>query len=216
MSETRDRDYMKRLEHEQEKHASRVCRSDLTPFKDGLVTGVDVAYSDALALACGVTVDIVDRQVIETRYHLEEVSAPYIPGLFQLREGPPLIHLLEEWKPDGPVLIDGNGVLHPRRFGLACFVGLELGIQTIGVAKRLLIGSLGNRMADRAYVLDGDEVIGAALWIGEKTRPVYVSIGHGVSLATAVDIVRQSAWDGRVQPLHQAHLMAKQRLRELL
>ncbi|MHA1248014.1 MAG: endonuclease V [Candidatus Thorarchaeota archaeon] len=209
-----DEDTLYRVAQEQYRRASEVVRTDVPEYAGGPVTGVDVAYSDSLAVACAVTIDTERGNVTRIVFHTTNVDMPYVPGFFQLREGPVLIEMLRELRNTGPVLIDGNGVLHPRRFGLASYVGVELGIQTIGVAKTLLLGTMDSREGDIALVRDGDDIIGAALWIGARKKPVYVSIGNRVSLATAIEIVRDCSSKGRVEPIRQAHIMARTEIRK--
>ncbi len=203
-----DEKRLREVYEEQRRRAHEVIQADIRPIEVTRVTGVDVAYADPLAVACAVEMDIHSRRVLRVGHHVDHVEAEYIPGAFQLREGPPIIRVLRQFRPDGPVLIDANGILHPRRFGLACLVGVELGIQTIGVAKSLLLGTIRERAGDVAMVTEDDEVLGAALWPEGRGRPIYVSVGHGVSLETAIRVVRSSIWDGAVQPIREAHILS--------
>lgn len=186
---------------EQKKLATQVLKRDIPPFDgDGLVTGVDVSYIDSTAVGTAVTMDSSDRNVIKKRILITPCEFPYIPGYFHLREGPALISLLGECGETGPVLVDANGILHPRRCGLASYVGLKSDKQTIGVAKSLLLGNLGRRQDGIAFIKDGDETVGAAVWLGTGP-PVYVSIGHKVTLETAVKIVTTIEQSGKLEPI---------------
>jgi deoxyribonuclease V len=186
---------------EQKELATQVLKRDIPPFDgDGLVTGVDVSYIDSTAVGTAVTMDSSDRNVIKKRILITPCEFPYIPGYFHLREGPALISLLGECGETGPVLVDANGILHPRRCGLASYVGLKSDKQTIGVAKSLLLGNLGRRQDGIAFIKDGDETVGAAVWLGTGP-PVYVSIGHKVTLETAVKIVTTIEQSGKLEPI---------------
>lgn len=186
---------------EQKKLATQVLKRDIPPFDgDGLVTGVDVSYIDSTAVGTAVTMDSSDRNVIKKRILITPCEFPYIPGYFHLREGPALISLLGECGETGPVLVDANGILHPRRCGLASYVGLKSDKQTIGVAKSLLLGNLGRRQDGIAFIKDGAETVGAAVWLGTGP-PVYVSIGHKVTLETAVKIVTTIEQSGKLEPI---------------
>ena len=115
---------------------------------------------------------------------------PYVPGLLSFREGPLLLRAFEKLRSDPDALfIDGQGFAHPRRFGIASHIGILLDKPTIGCAKSLLIGAhreLGPKRGNRAALRDRGETIGAALRTRDLVRPVYVSIGHRVSLDEAV------------------------------
>jgi deoxyribonuclease V len=154
------------------------------------VAGLDVAYDgDRLAAAVVVldqeTLDEVDRAVV-----VGETSFPYVPGLFAFREVPGLLAALERLKSAPDLLVcDGQGLAHPRRFGLACHLGVLTGIPAIGVAKNAFVGThteLSPQRGATAALMDDDEVVGAALRTQDGVKPVYVSVGHRVSLATAV------------------------------
>ena len=120
-------------------------------------------------------------------------SFPYIPGLLSFREIPALLDALDKLGvlPD-LLLCDGQGLAHPRRFGLACHLGVLTGIPSIGVAKSLLVGvhaPLPQARGSWRPLVHKDEVVGAALRTRAGVAPVYVSIGHKVSLTTAIDYV---------------------------
>ncbi len=200
------------LKREQARRASEVIREDMPEFSGTIVSGIDVAYQGYQATACAVTYDIATDLITTTKTGRYTTDVPYMPSLFQLREGPILIDMLRDMRETGPVLIDANGVLHPRGFGLASFVGMELNLQTIGVAKKLLLGEIGERIGDVAPIIADGTVAGMALWLDGRRRPVYVSIGHRVSLQTAVRIVKSCSRRGRIIPLHQAHSCAKREI----
>ena len=163
----------------------------------GLVAGVDAAFANggrtiraAVVLLNCPGLDVTDQILIE-----RPTTFPYVPGLLSFREVPALLEVLRQL-PTVPDLIfcDGHGYAHPRRFGLACHLGLWLDVPTIGVAKSRLTGSHGEpgpAKGDVAWLLADkglrpDERIGAVLRTRERVKPVYVSSGHRVSLRTAV------------------------------
>ncbi len=140
-------------------------------------------------------------EIIETARIVNGVSTKYVPGFLGFREGPLLVKIAEKirQKPD-VFLIDGQGVAHPRRFGLACHVGLALDRPTIGVAKSRLYGT-----SDNSKILDPEgTVIGRILTV--RNRKFYVSVGHRISLETASNLVEKSIVNGHPSPLRQAHL----------
>ncbi|GAA1551680.1 endonuclease V [Kribbella hippodromi] len=161
------------------------------------VAGLDVAYEgDRLAAAVVVldrmTLDEVDRAVVRGA-----TTFPYVPGLFAFREVPALLTALEQLTTVPDLLVcDGQGLAHPRRFGLACHLGVLTGIPAIGVAKTTFVGAHGRLGWERgatAELVDGDEVVGAAVRTQDGVKPVYVSVGHRVTLPTAVQRVLELA-----------------------
>ncbi|MHA2433515.1 MAG: endonuclease V, partial [Candidatus Thorarchaeota archaeon] len=118
------------LEAEQKRLAERVLMEDIPPFEGTIVTGVDVSYGEDVASGCAVVMDVESREIIQTEQRTVECTTPYIPGYFFLREGPVLLKLLGSLDETGPILIDGNGMLHPRRLGLASHLGVRLDLQT--------------------------------------------------------------------------------------
>ncbi|HET6743670.1 MAG TPA: deoxyribonuclease V [Kribbella sp.] len=154
------------------------------------VAGLDVAYDGDRLAAAVVVLDVgtlseVDRAVVQG-----ETTFPYIPGLFAFREVPALLGALEQLGTTPDLLVcDGQGLAHPRRFGLACHLGVLTGLPSIGVAKTAYVGThdqLGPDRGATAELVDRDEVVGAALRTQDGVKPVYVSVGHKVTLATAV------------------------------
>lgn len=160
-----------------------------------LIAGTDVAYSKNKGKLIAVVI-VLDAETLE---RVEEVVIedqerfPYIPGLFSFREMPSLIKAFEQLKtkPD-LVVIDGQGIAHPRRFGLASHFGVHFDIPTIGCGKTRFIGDF--EMPDEkrgrfSNLIDGDEIIGHVLRTQDGIKPVFVSIGHKVSLDFARETV---------------------------
>ncbi|MHA2600545.1 MAG: endonuclease V [Candidatus Thorarchaeota archaeon SMTZ1-83] len=203
------------LRVEQMRLAERVITEDIPPFSSSIVTGVDVSYTGNVAVGCAVVMDLESRETIQTEQRTVECTTPYIPGYFFLREGPVLVELLRDLDETGPVLVDGNGILHPRRLGLASQLGVHLDLQTIGVAKKLLLGEMQPRQGNAARILDDYNCIGMALWLSKRKKPVYVSIGHRIGLDTAVTVVEQASIDGYPEPLRRAHSISKETTQNL-
>ena len=196
-------------EAEQLADAKKIIPFDDPPFARKYVIGIDVSYSDDTACGCASVMSFQSREIVHSEALVIPCEIPYIPGFFFLREGPIIIKLLRRLEYTGPVLIDGNGMLHPRRCGLASQVGIHMNRQTIGIAKSLLLGAIGTRVDDKAAITESGEQIGAALWLDGKKKPVFVSIGNRLSLETAIKIVKESSLFGYPEPLRQAHLSAK-------
>jgi len=164
-----------------------------------LVAGVDVAYqkdSDKLVAAV-VILDAETLEIVETATAEDIERFPYIPGLFSFRELPPLIKAFAKLQhtPD-LVVCDGQGLAHPRRFGLACHLGVIFDVPTVGCGKTRLLGEHQEPDTTRGAVaplVDHNEVIGNVLKTQTNINPIYVSIGHRVSLTTACEWVLKLA-----------------------
>lgn len=159
------------------------------------VAGVDVAYGrrGGPAQAAVALFSFPDLVLLEEVRHVEEATFPYVPGLLSFREAPAVLAALDRLsiRPD-LLMVDGQGLAHPRRFGIACHLGLYLDLPAVGVAKSRLTGSHGEpgpQPGDWTPLTDGDEVIGAVLRTRARVKPLFVSIGHRVSLGTAIDLV---------------------------
>lgn len=178
----------------QEKLRTRVRATDRLG-KLRRVAGVDVGFDDGgkITRAAVATLDFPSLRPVEASVATLPTTFPYVPGLLSFREVPAILEALARLRslPD-LILCDGQGVAHPRRFGLACHLGIVTGIPTIGVAKKRLIGSHGPVPDVRGRwkaLTDGDEIIGAVLRTREGVKPLYVSAGHLVTLDTSVGLV---------------------------
>jgi len=168
-------------------------RVDRTPLRGPvrLAAGVDCAYSrdGAYCLAAAVLFDLETRKVVEERFAARPLRFPYVPGLLSFREAPTILAALRALRgePD-VVMVDGHGLAHPRRFGIACHVGVLCDRPTVGVAKSRLVGTHrepARKRGSRAPLLDDGERIGTVLRTRDDVRPVYVSIGHAIDLPGA-------------------------------
>jgi deoxyribonuclease V len=181
--------------------STRVKCVDEPNFEPRFLCGMDAAYQGDTAFVAAAVWDLESMKVVETTAMVEPVSTKYVPGFLGFREGPLLVRIAEKIRSRPNVfLIDGQGVAHPRKFGLACHVGLALDKPTIGVAKSRLYGKLD----DRTIVAPGGEVIGRTL--ASRNRKFYVSVGHRISLETASNLVEKCMVNGHPSPLRQAHL----------
>ncbi|MFD9307101.1 endonuclease V [Streptomyces sp. NPDC060048] len=162
------------------------------PPGEGLIAGVDVAYDDErdLVAAAAVVLDAATLRVVEEATSVGRVSFPYVPGLLAFRELPTVLAALDALTvTPGLVVCDGYGLAHPRRFGLACHLGVVTGLPAIGVAKNPFTFTYeepGARRGDTSPLRAADgEVVGRALRTQDGIKPVYVSVGHRVSLDNA-------------------------------
>ncbi|MBI4201175.1 MAG: deoxyribonuclease V [Chloroflexi bacterium] len=201
--------------------ASQVSRSNGISGQPRYVVGTDISGPDAdgLVRSAAVVMRLPDLSVLEVKCAYGKPGFPYVPGLLSFREAPLVISALERLNtaPD-LVLADGHGLAHPRRFGLACHLGLLTGLPTIGCAKSILLGTHGALDTEPGAwspLEDNGEVIGAALRTKKRVSPMYVSIGHKADLPTALRWVLASCAGYRMpEPTRLAHQAAAGRLQE--
>ncbi len=190
---------------------SRVSEVTIPHF----IAGVDISANKAEGMATGavVVLNYPELRIVETKIVTGNLDFPYVPGYLSFRESPLILAACEKLTvaPD-LILVDGQGVAHPRRMGLASHLGLFLNTPTIGCAKSRLCGSHktpGAEMGSYAELMDSGEIIGAALRTKPGVKPVYVSIGHKVDLPTAIHWVLECCRGYRLpEPARLAHLAA--------
>jgi len=159
------------------------------------VAGIDAAFSaDGRHCIAGVVLwDNVENVVREEVVARRPLTFPYVPGLLSFREAPAVLAALRKLRRDPDALMyDGHGVAHPRRFGIASHVGVLTGLPTVGCAKSVLVGEHrmpGSRQGDTAPLVHRGERIGTALRTRDGVRPVFVSVGHAMSLAACEALV---------------------------
>ena len=194
-----------------------ICKDQITvPIK--YVAGVDVAYTNKHSIGAVVVLDYNSMKPIETKTAITETRFPYIPTFLSFREIPPVVSAIRKLtiKPD-VFLIDGQGIAHPYRLGFASHLGVILDIVTIGVAKNILCGQITDR-GDRFWkpIIDEGEIIGGAVFTKPGAKPVYVSVGHKISLKTAIKIILACSRECRIpEPLRKAHMTAQKTKRKM-
>jgi len=198
----------------QRRLASQVSRNGevATPH---FIAGVDISAQKAQGMATGAVVilNYPELRLVETKVVQAKLDFPYIPGLLSFRESPLTLAACERLSvtPD-LILVDGQGIAHPRRLGLASHLGLLLNTPTIGCAKSLLCGVHevpGVEPGSYAEIVDRGEVIGIALRTKLGVKPIYVSIGHKVDLQTAIYWAMKCCRGYRLpEPTRLAHLAA--------
>ncbi|MBI2647211.1 endonuclease V [Candidatus Woesearchaeota archaeon] len=191
-----------KLKEEQLKLAKNVVLKD--SFEElGLVAGVDCAYNQNDVIAAIVVCDYKTMEVKEKVFAVSKSKIPYIEGLLAYREGPSISEAYAKLSNKPNIMIfDGNGILHPRKCGLASHMGVLLDQASIGIAKKLLIGEVKN---NKVYV--NNEFRAETLITREHAKPLYVSQGHKISLKTCVEIVKNCIKIPHKlpEPLHLAH-----------
>ncbi len=174
------------------------------------IAGLDIAYEGDRAFAAMVIFDIGTKDEVGRYYSEGNARFPYIPTYLAFREIPAIAPLMRHLDDRTVVMYDGNGILHPEGFGVASQVGVAFGVGTIGVAKKLLCGRVsGTAKCGRSEVLVDGRKTGYAMSRGEDIRPVYVSVGHRISLENAADICRRFMVHRIPEPTRQAHIAAE-------
>ena len=182
------------------------------------VAGIDVGFEEngAVTRAAVVVLGFPGLEAREQAIARQPTRFPYVPGFLSFREAPAVLDALDKLRtlPD-MLLCDGQGLAHPRRFGIACHLGLLTDIPSIGVAKSRLIGThqeVPLRKGAWRPLQDDAEVIGAVLRTRAGVKPVYVSIGHRIGLASAIDIVLRCTTRYRLpEPTRLADRLASRR-----
>jgi len=179
------------------------------------VAGADAHYGSGRIWAAIVVTEFPDLVVLESALVSRPVAFPYVPGFLAFREAPAMLDALDRLslKPD-LLLADGHGLAHPRRFGLACHLGVLGDLPTIGVAKSRLIGVYEEPGSDRgasSELVDNGQTIGVVLRTRNAVRPVFVSVGHRASLKAAADFVIRCTRRFRIpEPIRAADRLSRQ------
>ena len=205
----------------QTKMAALVVSEDRLPERIRTVAGVDAAYAGEaiVAFAAVAVIDVASNSLEEVVSAEEPVRFPYVPGLLSFREIPVLAAAFEKLSVRPDLLIcDGQGIMHPRRFGLACHLGVIYDLPTIGCAKTHLVGYThepGFERGSLSPIIYNEETVGALLRTRNGVRPLYVSPGHRISLRTACDWTLTLCQGYRIpEPIRIAHQVVTKKKQE--
>lgn len=173
------------------------------------IAGVDQAFLDDKIISGIVILDYDTMDVVEKKYSIKDVDFPYISSFLSFREGPAIISAFRslKTKPD-LLMIDGCGINHPRSAGLATHIGVALDMATIGVAKKLLCGTVETpiNMGEYSLIILYDQYVGALLLSKKGCNPIIIAPGHKVSLSSTIDIVRYCLRGQKLpEPIRIAH-----------
>ena len=204
----------------QETLARRVCLQPLQRQPE-TAAGVDAAYIGEKIVAVAVLFDLATLTPVEHSFVVARTDIPYIPGLLAFREAPHMAEAVRRLsrRPD-LLIVDGQGIAHPKRFGLACHLGVELGIPAIGCAKSRLVGKYAEPESERGSrtpLLDRNELIGTVLRTRSNVRAVFISPGHLITIDEAVAMVLRTTAGFRLpEPQREADRFAAEIKRRLL
>jgi len=179
------------------------------------IAGVDAAYRGGQVRAAVAVLSFKTQELREQAAVQMPVSYPYVPGLLSFREAPAILEALARLNTLPDVLIvDGHGRAHPRRFGLACHLGVLLELPTIGCAKAVFVGQaapVGEEPGSTSELCLNGELLGLALRTRRHAKPVYISVGHRVDLPSAIQLVLARGRGYRLpEPLRLAHRLASE------
>jgi deoxyribonuclease V len=190
----------------------------LIPFRGepGYVAGVDAAFSDDEVFAAACLYRYPELALVEEAYVVQKLRFPYVPGYLSFREGPAIIAAVRKLKtkPD-IILVDGQGIAHPRGAGIASYLGVMLNVPSIGCAKTRLIGEFkepGSSKGGWSPLQHEGKVIGAVLRTRDEVNPLFISPGHRVDLESSIRIVLSCAGRYRIpEPLRCADALSRKR-----
>lgn len=184
-------DLQGRLIEVQKRIASRVILGD--GYSEEAVAGVDQAFLDDLVISGAVVLDRSLKTIDKASYAMN-AAIPYVPGFLSFREGPAAIKALKKLKVKPTLIfVDGCGINHPRMAGLASYVGVILGIPTIGVSKNVLCGmfEVPVDVGDAKPLVYGEKVVGYVLKSKKGCRPIVIAPGHRVSVESSLELARR-------------------------
>jgi deoxyribonuclease V len=189
----------------------KIITEDRLPERIKLVGGVDVAYTDKMAIGAAVVLNFESLELLEQQIAITKIRLPYVPTLLAFREMPPTTACIKKLRLQPDVfLVNGQGIAHPYECGFASHLGLAIGKPTIGVAKNKLIGDYSTTTS-QVFRFKEKRVIEAVATAKARAKPIYVSVGHLISLETALKITKKCLCDNRLpEPILFAHKIASE------
>ncbi len=192
-----DKNYKKYFELQRKLSSQIILESKVGNIK--YIAGVDVSYVKRvnLAFATIVVLNYKTLEIVEKKYHISQITFPYIPGLLSFREIPPILECIKKCKISPDIYIcDGQGIAHPRKMGLATHLGIILNRPTIGCAKKKLVGHFTPpplNMKSWSPLWYKGEQIGAVLRNKPRVKPIFISPGHLVDINKSIEVVRNTS-----------------------
>lgn len=206
---------LKELEGYQKKLAKKVILKDKIDFKDlKYVAGVDQAFIGNKIISACVLLKFPSLEIVKEDVIINDVSFPYIPTFLMFREGEPAVNAVKKVLRDVDnvvIIVDGSGIAHPRRCGLATYIAVKTCIPTIGVTKKKLYGRVEEpeKVMESKPIFDDSEIIGYALKTCERCKPIYISPGSYITPETALKVVKMCIRNHKLpEPIRLAHELA--------
>ena len=195
----------------------RIQIKPIKPFPPRLIAGADIAVDtkNDVGFAAVIVYTFPELKEVERSWVKKKLDFPYIPGLLAFREAPILLEAFSKLKSDPDVLLfDGQGIAHPRRLGIASHMGLLLGKSAIGCGKSRLCGIYSPPPPDPGawtYLREGKEILGAVLRTQKGCKPIFISIGHRITLKQTLEIALRCCGSYRIpKPTREADICAKE------
>ncbi|OYT34560.1 endonuclease V [Archaeoglobales archaeon ex4484_92] len=181
------------------------------------VVGVDQAFIGDFIISAAVLLTFPDLNEVRKEYRIEETSFPYIPSFLMFREGDPAVRVVKRiLEPRSLILVDGSGIAHPRRCGLATYIAIKTGEPSVGVTKKKLYGSVDHE-GGLTVLKDNSEIIGYVLKSCKRCKPIYISPGNYISPKSALVAVKMCLRGHKLpEPIRLAHVYANYVKRELI
>ena len=197
---------------------SVIRKSTLNLKQVRTIAGIDTAYREGIGRAAVVVLQFENLKTVEFETAAKPIDFPYVPGLLTFREGPVILEALNKLKsPPDLLMFDGQGIAHPRRFGIASHIGLLVDIPAIGCAKTKLVGKYQEPDVEQGsfgYLRDEDDTIGAVVRTRYRVKPVFVSIGHRMNLDDSIKLVLRCSTGFRLpEPIRQADKLSREMVR---
>ena len=206
---------LKELEEFQLKLSKKVVLEDRIKIEDlKFIAGVDQAFVGNKVISACVLLSFPELEVVKEGVEIENVEFPYIPTFLMFREGKPAVNVVKKVLKDVDnvvLLVDGSGIAHPRKCGLATYIAIETGIPSIGITKRRLYGRVEEPrdVMEAKPIYDNSEIIGYALKPCKNCNPIYISPGNYVKPETALKIVKSCLRGYKLpEPIRLAHNLA--------
>ncbi len=200
---------------------AKLVAEEKLPADPELIAGVDVSYNvgENILFAGVVVISRRNLKLVEKAVAVKEVKFPYIPGLLSFRETPALIEAFSKLKTEPDIiLVDGQGIAHPRAFGIASHIGVLYDKPTVGVAKSILVGKpdfIPKNKGEFAFLRFNGKIVGALLCTQTGSAPVVVSVGHKVTLEESINLVNELAVHFRIpEPTRLAHIVVNEARRK--
>lgn len=205
------------IEEEKLKKRFKIEKLKETPQ---IIVFLDSSYLEDKVISCFLFYDFLNKKTLKKKHLINKVKFPYIPTYLSLREGDFYIKGLKNEAFD-LIVVDGQGITHPRKIGIATYLGLKFNKPSIGIAKNLLYGeyeNLGNKFGDFSFIKDKDGVnLGFALRTRENVKPIFVSIGNLINIDDALFIVKNLITKTRIpEPLREVDIYSREIRRKLL
>lgn len=202
------------IELQKQLAGSIILKSTFKISRVRTIAGIDTAYRERVACAAVVVLQFEDLKTVESKIAARPIDFPYVPGLLSFREGPVILEALDKLKsPPDLLMFDGQGIAHPRRFGIASHIGLLVDIPSVGCAKTKLVGRYNQPHTEQgsfSYLTDHNQTIGAAVRTRKAVKPVFVSAGHRVNLRDSIKLVLHCCKGYRLpETTRQAHKLSR-------